>query len=251
MRTKSTSQDSYSKLKSIPEDKFPKHVLIIPDGNGRWASKLHKVPVFGHKKGAEILKKVVRTLQELPIDTLTIWAFSADNWKRSSEETKGLMEIFEKSILEMHDELIEKNVKFVHLGRKDRIPQSLKKIIEETEKLTKNNKSKKFCIALDFGGQDQELRIMKAVQKLPKSTKINLELAEKLRDGNGEVSPADLIIRTSGEQRTSDLGWLSQNAEFYSIRNFLPDSGIDDFIDAIIDYTKRERRFGARLYQWN
>ena len=243
--------DKFPKLKSIPPDRFPPHVLIIPDGNGRWASKIHRLPVVGHRKGAEVLKKVLRTLHTLPIKTITVWGFSADNWKRSKEEIAGLMTVFEETISGMREELMEKNIKFIHLGRKDRIPKSLKKVLEDTEQLTKTNNGKKFAAAIDFGGVDQEIRIMRKIQTLSKDTEINLDLLEKLRDSAGEITPADFIIRTSGEKRTSDLGWIAQNAEFYSIEKLLPDSGIEDFIDALLDYSKRERRFGGRLTHGN
>ncbi len=239
--------ERFPKLKKIPQDRFPQHVHIIPDGNGRWANKFHKFPLFGHKKGAEVLKKIIRELDKLPINTVSVWGFSADNWKRSSNEIKGLMAIFEKTIKEMQKELMEKETRFFHLGRKDRIPNSLKEILEETEEMTKNFKKKKFSAAIDFGGVDQEIRIMKLVQKLPKDTIIDTQLLDKLRDGGGQITPADLIIRTSGENRTSDLGWIAQNAEFYSIEKLLPDSDINDFIEALVDYSKRERRFGGRL----
>lgn len=239
--------EQFPKLKEIPQDRFPQHVHIIPDGNGRWANKFHKFPLFGHKRGAEVLKKIIRTLDKLPINTVSVWGFSADNWKRPSDEIKGLMAIFEKTIKEMQKELMEKETRFFHLGRKDRIPKSLKKILEETESMTKNFKKKKFSAAIDFGGVDQEIRIMKKIQELPKNTEINLELLNHLRDGGGLIKPADLIIRTSGENRTSDLGWIAQNAEFYSIEKLLPDCGTEDFIEALIDYSRRERRFGGRL----
>nr|MBI5455937.1 di-trans,poly-cis-decaprenylcistransferase [Candidatus Levybacteria bacterium] len=239
--------EQFPKLKEIPQDRFPQHVHIIPDGNGRWASEFHKLPLFGHKKGAQVLKKVIRALDKLPINTVSVWGFSADNWKRPNDEIKGLMTIFEKTVKEMQKELIAKETRFFHLGRKDRIPKSLRKILEETEEMTKNFKKKKFTIAIDFGGVDQEIRIMKKIQELPKNTEISLELLNKLRDGKGQIKPADLIIRTSGENRTSDLGWIAQNAEFYSIKKLLPDCDTKDFIKALVDYSKRERRFGGRL----
>jgi len=238
--------EQFPKLKLIPLDRFPPHVLIIPDGNGRWASKIHRLPIVGHRKGAGVLKKALRTLNSLPISIVTIWGFSADNWKRSKGEINGIMAVLEETIGGMRKELMQKNIRFMHLGRKDRIPKSLKKVIEEMEELTKNNKGKKFAAAIDFGGVDQEMRIMRKIQTLPKKTKISLELLEKLRDSEGIITPADLIIRTSGEKRTSDLGWLAQNAEFYSIDKLLPDCSIKDFVEALLDYSKRERRFGGR-----
>lgn len=235
-----------SNLDNIPPDAFPKHVLIIPDGNGRWAIRFRKLPSYGHRKGFEILKKVLRELLGLPVKVVTVWGFSSDNWKRSKGEVSSLMDLYERGINETLQELKDKNVRFIHIGRRDRLPGSLVKTIEKAEKETKENKYKIFCVAIDFSGQDQEIRIMEKVLKLPKKTKIDLKLIEKLRDSEGIIPPADLIIRTSSEQRTSDLGWLSQNSEFYSIRKLLPETDTKDFLEAIIDYTKRERRFGGR-----
>lgn len=238
--------ERFPDLKNVPEGKFPNHLLIIPDGNGRWARRLNSIPIIGHRQGYRVLKNVLSNLQELPINTITIWGFAADNWKRSKKEVGELMKLFEGAIKEITPDLLKNKSRFIHIGRKDRIPLSLKDTIRKVENMTKNNKGKILCIAIDFGGEDQELRIMQEIQKLPKNTKITHDLLRKLRDGQGEIPPADLIIRTSGEQRTSDIGWLSQNAEFYSISKLLPDADMKDFAKALIDYSKRERRFGGR-----
>jgi undecaprenyl diphosphate synthase len=238
--------EKFPELKQIPSEKFPKHVLIIPDGNGRWAKRLNSIPIIGHRQGFKVLKEVLRNLQELPIDIVTVWGFAADNWKRSKEEVEALMKLFEEGLNDIVPDLQENKSRFIHLGRTDRIPFSLQTAIKKAEKATRNNKGKVLCLAIDFGGEDQELRIMEEIRKLSNSIIINSELVKSLRDGHGEIPPADLIIRTSGENRTSDIGWLGTNSEFYSISKLLPDARIDDFIKAIIDYSKRERRFGAR-----
>jgi len=238
--------ERFPELKKIPQERFPDHILIIPDGNGRWAKKINSVPIIGHRQGFNVLKNVLGDLQDLPIGVVTIWGFAADNWKRSKEEVAELMKLFEGGIKDLLPKLLENKSKFIHLGRKDRIPSSLRIAIEKAEKATKNNLGKVLCLAIDFGGEDQELRIMTEIQKLPKDTEIDSGLVKKLRDGKGEVPPADLIIRTSGESRTSDIGWLGTNSEFYSISKLLPDATIEDFVKAIVDYAKRERRFGAR-----
>jgi len=238
--------ERFPELKKILQEQFPDHVLIIPDGNGRWAKRINSVPIIGHRQGFNVLKEVLKDLQDLPINTVTIWGFAADNWKRSKEEVSQLMKLFEEGLKDLVPELLKNKSKFIHLGRKDRIPFSLQVAIKDAEKATRNNKGKVLCLAIDFGGEDQELRIMKEIQKLPKGTDINSDLIKKLRDGKGEIPPADLIIRTSGENRTSDIGWLGKNSEFYSVSKLLPDATIGDFVKAIIDYTKRERRFGTR-----
>ena len=243
---KKSTLDKFPLLKEIPEEKFPNHVLIIPDGNARFAKLIHNVPLIGHRKGAQVLKTVLKDLQDLPIRIVTIWGFATDNWKRSKQEVEGLMVIFKEALDEVLPELLQNKSRFIHLGRKDRIPKYLKKTIEKVEDLTKTNNNKILCIAIDFGGEDQTFRIMQAVRNLPKDSEINLDVLRKLRDGHGEIPPADLIIRTSGEERTSDIGWLAQNSEFYSIKKLLPQTRINDFVDAIIDYSKRQRRFGGR-----
>lgn len=238
--------EKFPKLKGIPQEKFPNHVLIIPDGNGRWAKRINSVPIIGHRQGFKVLKEILKNLQQLPINTVTIWGFAADNWKRSEKEVSELMKLFEKSLQEIIPDLIKNKSKFIHLGRKDRIPLSLKRVLEKAERTTRNNRGKILCLAIDFGGEDQELRIMQTIQKLSKTTNITSELVRKLRDGQGEIPSADLIIRTSGENRTSDIGWLGANSEFYSISKLLPDASMKDFVDALADYSRRERRFGGR-----
>lgn len=238
--------EQFPQLKEIPREKFPNHVLIIPDGNGRWAKRINSVPIVGHRQGFKVLKEILRNLQDLPINIVSVWGFAADNWKRSEKEVAELMKLFEQGLKDLIPDLLKNKSKFIHLGRKDRIPFSLKKALEKAEKVTRNNQGKILCLAIDFGGEDQELRIMKAIRKLSKNIDITPDLVKGLRDGQGEISSADLTIRTSGENRTSDIGWLGTNSEFYSISKLLPDATMEDFVRAIIDYSKRERRFGAR-----
>jgi undecaprenyl diphosphate synthase len=233
-------------IEKIPKDKFPSHVLIIPDGNGRWANRQNMHPSFGHIKGAEVLSEILDYMQGLPIRFVSVWGFASDNWKRPAEEVQSLMEIFNRRLTTMLPKLIQNNVQFVHLGRKDRIPNYLRETIRITEDSTKINTAQVFSIAIDFGGEDQLIRMMRAVRNLPKDIEITAEVVGKLRDGNGKIPPADLIIRTSGEQRTSDIGWLGINSEFYSIKKLLPDSEIEDFTQALLDFSQRERRFGRR-----
>ncbi len=233
-------------IEQIPLAKFPEHVLIIPDGNGRWASKFNKDPSFGHVQGTKVLKNVLDSLRKLPIKFVTVWGFASDNWKRSPEEINPLMQIFEEQISLILPRLIQDDIKFVHLGRKDRIPDSLREAVDNTEELTRKNSKQVLSLAIDFGGDDQLMRMMRDVRYLPKEIEITSAIIQRLRDGQGEIPPADLIIRTSGEQRVPDIGWLGTNSEFYSIKKLLPDSRVEDFIFALFDYSKRSRRFGAR-----
>lgn len=249
VNARSNIWERFPKLQKIPKEKFPKHILIIPDGNGRWAQRIHRFPIVGHTKGYLVLREILENLQELPINIVTIWGFASDNWKRSKQEVENLMRLFREALENRLNQLLKNNTRFIHLGRKDRIPYYLRQTIDKVEKETLTNNGRILCLAIDFGGEDQELRVIQEIQKLPKNTNITFDLIKKLRDGHGEIPSADLIIRTSGEQRISDIGWLGRNSEFYSIQKLLPDVQIEDFVEAIVDYTKRERRFGARIKQ--
>lgn len=246
---KQTFFDRFSKLKDIPLDKFPRHVFIIPDGNGRWAQKLGNVVLKGHETGARVIRQLLRDLGEIEqIKIVTVWGFSSDNWKRGKKEVAGLMALFKKSFEETVGEIIERNGRFIHLGRKDRIPKDLLKTIETVEKKTKENTGQIVCIAIDFGGEDQELRVIEKARKLPLSIPTNKKLLWQLRDGSGTITPADLLIRTAGERRTSDVGWLNSSpTEIYIINKLFPDISTSDIIEAISDFSKRERRMGARI----
>lgn len=239
--------DTFPALSDIPSEKFPKHIFIIPDGNGRWA-KEHNLPAsIGHKKGYEAAEEILKSLSEIPaVKIVTMWGFSSDNWKRSDKEVNALMRLFEQVVKKAKKDFPKNNRRFVHLGRKDRIPSSLQRVIEEAEKLTKENTGQIFCLAIDFGGEDQIVRMLQEVQQFPTMV-IDKEVLWKLRDGHGEITPADLLIRTSGELRTSDVGWLNgAPTELYFIKKYFPDLTIADVVDAIINFSKRERRMGAR-----
>ena len=237
-------------VEQIPLNGFPNHMLIIPDGNGRWADRKSMHPSFGHMKGTEVLSEVLDYMQRLPIKFVSVWGFASDNWKRSAQEIQFLMEIFDKELTTMNPEFMQKNVRFIHLGRKDRIPDYLRETIGKAEDITRMNTGQVFSLAIDFGGKDQLVRIVRAaLSRNLKEIEITPGVIQKLRDAHGEIPPADLIIRTSGEQRTSDIGWLGNNSEFYSIKKLLPDTGVDDFVQALLDFSKRERRFGGRTKQ--
>jgi undecaprenyl diphosphate synthase len=240
--------EEFPVLKTIEPKKFPSHVLIIPDGNGRWAQNRKLFIQQGHKKGADVAEKITRDLSEIPyIKIVTLWGFSADNWKRNSAEVHALMIIFGQIIKKILSEFKTTNRKFIHLGRKDRLPKSLLKIIEKTEDETSKNTGQILCLAIDFGGEDQVLRMIEKARTFQSNVQINQDFVDKLKDGNGQIPSADLLIRTSGELRTSDIGWLNgAPTDFYFTKKLFPDITTEDIIEAVIDFSKRERRFGGR-----
>lgn len=233
---------------------IPNHVAIIPDGNRRWAKEKKKTTYEGHKKGFEGLIKITRKARELGIKVFTVWAFSTENWKRSKEEISYLMKLYEIMLDKYLAEALKDEIRIVHLGRKDRINKNLKNKIINIEEKTKNFDKYYLCIALDYGGRDE---IMRAILKIKSSSfvktsedkqnsKVDENNFNQFLDTKDLPYPnPDLIIRTSGEARTSGfLTWQSAYSEYVFIKKYLPDYSEDDFEKTINDFSKRQRRFG-------
>ncbi len=223
------------------------HIAIIPDGNRRWA-KEKNLPTFeGHRRGFEVVRKVLNRIWDTEISTVTLWALSTENLGRSKEELKYLMKIFEKMVSNNLKDAIKRKIKITHLGRKDRIPKSLLSRIAESEEKTKKHNTKYLNIALDYGGRDE---IIRAVKKL-KDKKMNIndlseESFENFLDTNDQPYPnPDLIIRTGGDMRTSGfMIWQSAYSEYFFLDKYLPDMTTQDLDKIINDFINRERRFG-------
>lgn len=228
-----------------PEVTLPKHIVLIPDGNRRWAREHSLRPEEGHARGFEALMEACRAAEDWGIKYLTIWAFSTENWDRSPVEIRYLMKMFKKWIKKHLREFIEKGFKLVHLGRKDRIPKFLLAALEDATAKTAHNQNFVLNIALDYGGRDE---ILRAVQRLVSRGKNGAAITEKdfakFLDTNGQPEP-DLIIRTSGEQRLSGiLPWQAIYAELYFEKAYLPDFTPKHLERAILDFSNRQRRFG-------
>lgn len=228
-----------------PEVILPRHIVLIPDGNRRWA-KEHGLPTeMGHRKGFDNVLAISKAAQKWGINYFTIWAFSTENWKRSAFEVKYLMKLYKQMIKKLLKEFIKEGIKFTHLGRKDRVPKFLLKTLEEAEEKTKDNKNFVVNVALDYGGRDEIVRAVKKIISLGKDpSDISEEEFSKYLDTNGQPEP-DLIIRTSGEKRLSGiLPWQSTYSELYFEPHHLPDFTVEDLKKAILDYSSRQRRFG-------
>jgi len=228
--------------------KVPDHLGIIPDGNRRWARARGLYTLEGHKKGFERAVELSRAARNMGIHTITLWGFSTENWDRSRKEIGYLMKLYEKLIDDYLKEADKDGVRIIHLGRKDRIPKFLLKKLLFAEEATKENKKYIMNIAIDYGGQDDILRATREiVRNKIHSDKITKELFENYLDTKGQPYPyLDLIIRTSGEQRTSGfLLWQSAYAETYWIDCHFPDFTPDRLKEVLLDYSRRRRRFGG------
>lgn len=239
------------KISLPPETKVPNHLAIIPDGNRRWAME-RGLPTFeGHRRGFEVGIKITQACRNFGVHTLTFWAFSTENWERSKEEVSYLMGLYHRFIDQYLEEAKKNGVRIIHLGRKERIEKNLFKKLKKAEEETKNNKKYIFNFALDYGGQDE---ILRAVDKLRLNTKFQVpntkltkEFFESFLDTAGQPYPyPDLMIRTSGELRTSGLLlWQSAYTEFYFEKDYFPDLTPEHIKKAILAYSQRQRRFGG------
>lgn len=227
----------------------PNHIAIILDGNGRWARSRGLPVTEGHNKGAEALKELIRATRDFGVHTLTIWGWSTENWKRPPMEKRKIFSIVKRTIQETLQEAKEEGVRFNHIGRKDRLPKDLIRSIEKAEFELRNNKKHILNVALDYGGHDEILRAVKKIIKdgIPEE-KIDEDLFASYLDTANQPYPyPDLFIRTSGEQRTSGyLPWQMVYTEFYFEPDHLPDFTPDKLKAAIIDFSRRRRRFGAK-----
>ncbi len=237
-------------LARVDKNKLPRHVAIIMDGNGRWANCRGLLRSAGHTAGVKTLKKILKTAVNLKLEALTVYAFSTENWKRPPGEVDFLMHLFsdylEREKLEMH----ENNVRIKFLGRTEDFSPALQKLMRDSVELMKNNTGVKFNVAADYGGQDE---IIRAVQKLARRVQSGSLLPEDISEQLFEAEldtfgqpPVDLMIRTSGELRVSNfLLWQAAYAEFWFTDTPWPEFTPEEFIDALIDFGKRTRRFGA------
>ena len=232
------------------KEAMPRHIAIILDGNRRWARERGKPASFGHKEGAKTLEKIVRYANKIGLEYITVYAFSTENWKRAEEEVNALMMLLQSYLDDYSKRADSENIKVKILGDITALSQGMQKSIIKCMERTKNNTGVTFNIALNYGGRDE---IVKAVQNIAKQVKNNQlevdEINEKTISDNlytiGQPDP-DLVIRTSGEQRLSNfLPWQVVYAEFLFVEKNWPDFTEQDLDNAIIEYQKRTRKFGA------
>ncbi len=233
----------------IDKSKLPVHIAIIMDGNGRWASQHGLERILGHQRGVEAVRNVIEAAAELEIKYLTLYAFSTENWERPDNEVTALMRIMVQSLNKETDTMIKNNIRMTAIGDFNRLAKDVRNRLYDTINLTAGSTGLNLIIALSYSSRWE---ITEAVKKIAleietkklKPEDINNGLLEKHLNTSGIPDP-DLLIRTSGELRISNfLLWQLAYTELYFTGKLWPDFGKDDLYDAIIDFQKRERRFG-------
>jgi undecaprenyl diphosphate synthase len=213
------------------------HAAIIMDGNGRWATTRGLPRIAGHRAGAEALRRTVEAAPDAGIGTLTVYAFSSDNWRRPPTEVSALMRLFQSYLRKEQARCIQNGVRISVIGRRDRLPRMLLPAIETAERATREGTRLHLRIAVDYSSRDEILRAVHAL----KSNASREEISNAL--GSPDV---DLLIRTGGEQRLSDfLLWECAYAELFFTPRMWPDFGASDLSEAVAEFHSRERRFGA------
>ena len=228
---------------------MPRHIAIIMDGNGRWAKKNSRLRVEGHREGVKAVDRIVTLCRKLHIEALTLYAFSDENWNRPPLEIGALMKILDFYLKKELKRMQQENIRFNTIGRIDDLPDDIQKIIRNAEEATRENDGMVLTLALSYGGRQEILDAVKKVAEKVKSGYLSIdEIDSHVFEGFLSSNPLpdpDLLIRTSGELRVSNfLLYQIAYTELHYTQVLWPDFSEDDLLKAIIDYQKRERRFG-------
>ena len=237
-------------MPNIDPQNLPKHVAIIMDGNGRWAKKKAMNRIRGHEEGAGSVRNIVKVSREIGIPWLTLYAFSEENWKRPKYEVEALMKLLSRFLKGELDEMLNNGIRFQTIGRIDKLPKYVQDRVQKTVEKTSRNKGMVLTLALSYGSRQE---VSDAIQKIAKRIESGDLTSEKITEQiisdslyTGGMPDPDLLIRTSAEYRLSNfLLWQMAYTEFYFTPTLWPEFRKDEYLEAIEEYQKRERRFGA------
>jgi len=223
--------------------KMPRHVAIIMDGNGRWAKKRMLPRAMGHKRGVETVRNIVRAAGELGLETLSLYAFSSENWKRPEDEISDLMGLMRDFIKSDLDEFASNDVRLKIIGNYKALAPDIVEMLDESIARTSQNSRTTLAVALNYGSQDEMVRAARAAAA---QGEINAASIEANLD-TADLPPLDLLIRTSGEQRLSNfMLWQAAYAEFWFTETLWPDFNKEELAAALNEFARRERRYGGR-----
>jgi len=237
-----------SRLGIKPED-MPRHIAIIMDGNGRWAQKKGLPRYEGHRRGAKTAEKISQCCVDFGIEALTLYSFSMENWKRPKEEVDALMHLYAEYLTKMRPTLMKDNVRVVHLGRINPLPELVRSALLGTIEMTSSNTGMVFALALNYGGRTEIIDATREIARKHKAGDLTLDdIDEQCISSHlytAGLPDPDLLIRTANEMRVSNfLLWQISYSEFYVTDTLWPDFQESDLEKAILAYAKRTRRFG-------
>jgi len=229
-------------LAAIDPARVPQHIAVIMDGNGRWAKRRGKARIFGHREGSESVKAIIDTCARMEVKAITLYAFSTENWKRPKTEISGLMSMLKRVLKRELKTLHGNNIRFQAIGDLNGLAPDVQAELAAATEFTRENTGMVLSVALNYGGRAE---IVEAAKKAAEKGEISEETIEQNLYTNG-LPDVDLIIRTSGEFRVSNfLLWQIAYSEIYVTPVLFPDFRRPQIFEAIIDYQKRDRRYGG------
>lgn len=236
-------------LKGLDKSRLPRHVAIIMDGNGRWARLRGKGRIAGHHRGRTSVRAVVQMSRKLGIPYLSLYAFSAENWLRPKDEVHALMGLLSQYLRDERPKMVQHGIRLVAIGDKDRLPAGVQHTLDHAVRATRNNTGMTILLALSYSGRSD---IVKMVQQISTKVKKGICAVEDINEDlisahldTGSVPDPDLLIRTSGEMRISNFFlWQIPYTELYITHTLWPDFREKEYLDALIEFQRRRRRFG-------
>ena len=247
--TQTSARPTFTDL-DVPVEKRPRHIAIIMDGNGRWAVERNQPRVAGHRAGARSVRDIVTECAKLGIKALTLYSFSIENWKRPATEVDALMSLYLEYLAKERQELLDNNVRFIQIGRREGLPENVLRAMDETIAATAHCTGLTLALALNYGSRSEITDAVRAIARKVKSGQIAPEAIDESVISNhlytAGLPDPDLLIRTAGELRvTNYLLWQISYAEIHVRKRHWPDFRVGDLHEAIRDYAGRNRRFGA------
>ena len=247
---KPESREEAQLLEKLDLRRLPRHIAVIMDGNGRWAERRHLPRIAGHRAGVNMTREIVDTCAKLGVPCLTLYAFSLENWRRPQAETTFLMRLLREYLKREIPSLHKNNIRFLAIGRASELPEAVRKDIDESMRMTARNTGMKLAVALNYGGRAELVDAFNAILDRIRADGLSAFEADEQTISShlytAGLPDPDLLIRTSGEMRVSNfLLWQIAYAEIYVTETLWPDFSRVRLLEALIDFQKRERRYGG------
>lgn len=237
-------------LANIPRSRWPRHIAIIMDGNGRWAQR-HRLPrVEGHRRGVRTVRQVTEQCARLGIEQLTLYCLSSENWKRPPKELDFLMQLLRQYLIEERRRILQEGIRLRMIGRRQGLPPEVLRELDRTMEMSRNNSGMVLCLAINYGGRCELVDAVRAIARDVQAGRLDPAQIDEERIARYlytcDMPDPDLLIRTAGEMRVSNfLLWQSSYTEFWTTPRCWPEFELDDLHQAIADFSRRQRRFGG------